>query len=256
MKRSLGCLLFVAATMAAQPTAERNPRTSPADVAAGARTFRSHCSPCHGMNGDGGRGPNLANGVFYRGSTDAALLANISQGIPGTEMPGLFYSPDRVWQVVAYLRSLNASGAPQAAADTAHGAQLYRGNGCANCHRVAGEGGRMGPDLTNIGQSRSAEHLRQAVTDPNADVRRRYWVVRARDAAGRPVEGFLMNEDTYTVQMIDAKSELHSLAKAELREYRVEKVSKMPSYKGKLAGDDLRDLVAYLSSLRPAGGAQ
>jgi mono/diheme cytochrome c family protein len=85
----------------------RNPRTSPDDVAAGARTFRQHCSACHGLNGEGGRGPNLANGQFYHGSSDLDLLNNISDGIPGTEMPSLFYSPDRVWQVVAYIRSLN-----------------------------------------------------------------------------------------------------------------------------------------------------
>lgn len=208
------------------------------------------------MNGEGGRGPNLANGVFYRGSTDAAILDNISNGIQGTEMPGLFYSEDRVRQVVAYVRSLNADASSQSGGDAAHGAAVFQKSGCPNCHRVNGHGGRMGPDLTRIGQSRSREHLRQAVVDPGSDVRQRYWVVRAKDAAGRPVEGFLMNEDTYTVQLIDMKSSLHSLAKAELQDYRVEKISKMPSYKGKIEGDDLRDLVAYLSSLRPTGGTR
>lgn len=247
MKRGLGCLLFAAAAFAAQE------RPSPADITAGAKTFRSHCSPCHGMNGAGGRGPNLANGMFYRGSTDAAILANISNGIPGTEMPGLFYSEDRVRQVVAYIRSLNAESSGEPGGDAVHGGALFQRSGCPHCHRVSGQGDRMGPDLTTIGQSRSKEHLRQAVVDPEADVRQRYWVVRAKDAAGKPVEGFLMNEDTYTVQLIDMKSDLRSLAKAELQDYRVEKISKMPSYKGKIEGDDLRDLVAYLSSLRPNG---
>src|ERR1051325_1304532 len=100
--------LLCAGAAFAQQEEIKNPRTSPADVKQGEKTFRAHCSPCHGFKGEGGRGPNLATGEFFHGSSDAALLQNISFGIPGTEMPGLFYSSDRVWQIIAYLRSLNA----------------------------------------------------------------------------------------------------------------------------------------------------
>jgi len=225
-------------------------------VAQGEKTFRSHCSPCHGLAGEGGRGPNLSTGTFYHGSTDADLLRNISNGIDGTEMPGLFYSPDRVWQVVAFIRSLNVAPPPSSAAAAANGKSLFTGEGCAGCHRVDGAGGRMGPDLSAIGKTRSVEHLRQSILEPDADVGRRFWVVSVTDAAGRTSEGFLMNEDTYTLQFIDMSERLHSIEKADLKSYRIEKISKMPSYKGKLSGDQLNQLVAYLSSLRPAGGAQ
>jgi putative heme-binding domain-containing protein len=244
-----------ALALCAQSDDVRNPRTSPQDVAAGAKTFRSHCSPCHGYNGEGGRGPNLASGVFYRGGSDAELLKNISDGIPGTEMPGLFYSPDRVWQVIAYIRSLSQSR-PAASGDSAAGARVFAANGCPNCHRVAGQGGRLGPDLTEIGRIRSLDHLRQAVVAPGADVRERYWVVSFKDQSGNAQSGFVMNEDTYTVQFMDLNGRLHSEAKAGLTGYKVEKISKMPSYQGKLSDAQLNDLVAYLSSLRPKGGVQ
>ena len=202
--------MFAALAVSAQETEElKNPRTTPADVAAGAKTFRSHCSPCHGMNAEGGRGPNLAAGRFFHGSSDAELLRNISNGIPETEMPGLFYSPDRVWQVVAYIRSLNAAAA-RVEGDPKRGEALFRSNGCMKCHRIDGEGGRLGPDLSSIGQSRSPEHLRMSIVDPNADVRPRYWVVSFKDG-GQEQKGFLMNEDTYTVQFIDMKEQLHSV---------------------------------------------
>jgi putative heme-binding domain-containing protein len=233
----------------------RNPRTSPADVAAGAKTFHSHCSPCHGFDGEGGRGPNLASGHFYRGSSDANLLRNISNGIDGTEMPGLFYSPDRVWQVIAYIRSLNAISQAKPPGDAAHGGELFREKGCNRCHRVGGEGGRMGPDLTYIGQVRSAANLRQSIVDPSAVVGERYWVVSFRDASGKRYEGFLMDEDTYSVQTIDFQGQLHSFEKAPLQDYKVDKISKMPSYKGSLSEEQLQDLVAYLASLRSTGGA-
>src|SRR5579885_2403773 len=164
--RKLLALLAVAAaaTFAQEGKDVRNPRTSPADIAAGAKTFRSHCSPCHGIRGEGGRGPNLAAGRFYHGSSDAKLLYNISEGIPDTEMPGLFYSPDRVWQVIADIRSLHAPAAAPAG-DVARGAGLFRSKGCANCHRIRGVGGRLGPDLTYIGEIRSPDYLRESIVD-------------------------------------------------------------------------------------------
>jgi len=258
----LAGLIWVAVTLVAtaiqaeEIAVTRNPLTSPADVAAGAKTFRSHCASCHGLNGEGGRGPNLASGIFFHGSSDLDLLNNISDGLPGTEMPGLFYSPDRVWQVVAYIRSLNAGTNAKPKGDVARGAELFKSKGCYQCHRVNGEGGRLGPDLSDIGKTRSVEHLRAALVDPNADVRQRYWVVSFKDPSGKSQEGFLMNEDSYTVQFIDMSERLHSLSKSGLKEYKVEKTSRMPSLKDSLGGSELEQLVAYLSSLRPKGGAR
>lgn len=245
---------LLAATLQAQDTAKPASFTD-ADRAAGAKTFRSHCSPCHGMNAEGSRGPNLAQGVFYRGSSDEELLKNISDGIEGTEMPGLFYSPDRLWQVVAYLRSLSQGEKPTG--DAARGSRLFASQGCANCHRVAGQGGRMGPDLSMIGSSRALKHLREAITNPDADVRERYWVASAKSASdGRGVSGFVMNEDTYTVQLFDDSGNLATYSKTDLRDYAVAKKSKMPAF-SKLSSAELDDLVAYLASLRrPSGGAR
>ena len=244
-------LIICTTSLFAQNEIVRNPRTSPEDIAAGAKTFRSHCAPCHGFHGEGGRGPNLTLGIFYHGSTDAALLKNISDGISGTEMPGLFYSSDRVWQIVAYIRSLNSGANAQPPGDRARGRVLFRSKGCNQCHRVGGEGGRLGPDLTDIGATRAVNNLRQSIVDPNADVRPRYWVVNATTKQGKTYTGFLMNEDTYTVEFIDMDEQLHSLAKSDLAQYQVEKTSKMPSYRESLKKDEVDDLVAYLWSLRP-----
>ena len=65
-----------------------------------------------------------------------------------------------------------------------------------------------------------------------------------------------MNEDTYTVQFIDMSGEFAFAAEAETRSYKVEKISLMPSYKGKLSDTDIDQVVGYLSSLRPAGGVR
>src|SRR5579863_2125138 len=246
--RLLVILLWASSLIAQQGI--RNPRTTPEDIAAGAKTFRSNCAPCHGLKGQGGRGPNLASGRFYHGASDADLLTNIADGIPGTEMPSLFYMEDRIWQIIAYIRSLNVS-AERPAGDLARGLDIFRSKGCIGCHRVNGQGGRLGPDLSQIGKTRSLEHLRQSILEPGADVQPRYWVARFQDGVGKTVEGFVMNEDTYTVQLMDMNEQLHSYDKAAIKEYKVEKTSKMPSYKESLTGEQLDDLVAYLTSLRP-----
>ena len=76
------------------------------------------------------------------------------------------------------------------------------------------------------------------------------------EGLGKAIKGFLLNEDTYTVQLIDFDSKLESYAKSGLKNYQVEKTSMMPSYQGKLRGEQVDDLVAYLASLRPSGGAR
>lgn len=241
-------LLLLPGLLFAQET--RNPHASPADVAAGAKTFHSHCSPCHGYQGEGGRGPNLAAGRFYHGASDADLLKNISQGIPGTEMPGLFYNEDRVWQLVAFIRSLSANAA-KSSGDANAGAGLFRSQGCAGCHRIGGEGGALGPDLSGIGAARSLDNLKQSIVAPDVEVQPLYWTVSFEDASGKAVQGFLLNEDTYTVQLLDRAARLHSYRKASVKNYAIDKRSSMPSYRDKLSPQQLDDLLAYLSSQRP-----
>jgi hypothetical protein len=73
--------------------------------------------------------------------------------------------------------------------------------------------------------------------------------VRGVTRDGKVVTGRRLNEDTYSVQLIDADEHLVSLAKADLMEYTVIKTSAMPSYRTKLSTAELGDLVAYLLTL-------
>jgi mono/diheme cytochrome c family protein len=74
--------------------------------------------------------------------------------------------------------------------------------------------------------------------------------VRAVTRDGRTIRGRRLNEDTYTVQIIDEQERLVSLVKADLREYELGKTSPMPSVAKTFSGDEIADLVAYLLSLR------
>lgn len=247
-------LVFLCATAAfAQGGAVSKPATA-ADLAAGAKAFRSHCAQCHGTRGEGGRGPNLAAGILFHGNTDADLFRNISDGIAGTAMPGLFFPPEGVWQLVAYVRSLSqTSGQARPSGDPSHGARLFREKQCAGCHLVRGEGGFRGPDISVIGSQRSADYLKRAITDPNPETAPEYRVAHIILEKGSAYSGFVMNEDTHAVQLLDFSKGLISLNKHDFRKFELDRSPLMPSYKGQLNDAELGDLVAYLWSLKREG---
>ena len=229
-----------------------NPKTSPEDVAAGGRLYRSHCAECHGLKGEGGRGLDLTLGRFRHGSSDEALLRTIMRGVPGTEMPGIYHQEHQIWQVVSFVRSLSANAEPgDLPGDGGRGGELFSGKGgCAVCHMVNGRGGRHGPDLSDVGGRRSVAHLRRSLAEPSAEVRRTWWPHVATTAAGRRISGTRLNEDTFSIQVLDGGGNLHSLLKAELGEIKVSRESSMPGYGEMLSASELDDLIAYLVSLR------
>jgi len=85
-----------------------NPRTDSADVAAGAHRFAAECVSCHR---EGGAGPDLGRGVFVHGASDWALYQSVRHGIVGTAMPPHPWPLKDIWQVVAYIRSLDRATA-------------------------------------------------------------------------------------------------------------------------------------------------
>lgn len=222
------------------------------DVAEGREIFRLRCAECHGVEGEGGRGPNLAVGVFYHGGTDADLFQTIQNGIPGTEMPGFAASETRLAQLVAFIRSLPPSAEPsRLPGDPDRGAALFRGKGdCLSCHRVGREGGFAGPDLASVGSRRPLAYLRASLVDPGGDVPSRYWVVTAVATSGERSQGFLLDEDRHTLQILDFDGKLRSLKKADLRTYDVDRHSVMQSFAGVFDARELDDLVSYLTTLR------
>ena len=147
-------------TQAQEPLIPKeNPHQSEADLARGKKLYAGQCAPCHGPAGEGGRGANLARPTLPRAPDDASLYRTIRDGIPGTEMPGAWALIEReIWQVAAHVRRLGRVDQTPVPGDPVRGEGIYRGKGkCAPCHTVKGEGGRMGPDLSEIGARRSPE---------------------------------------------------------------------------------------------------
>lgn len=231
---------------------EKNPFDTAGDASRGQQYFLGHCAHCHGQQGEGGRGVNLTSGQFRHGSSDRELYKTIRSGIPGSEMPSSGLGEGEVWRLVAYVRRLGAAGAEErAAGDPTAGKAIYESKGCGQCHVAQGQGGRLGPDLSEIGLRRSLKFLRESLTDPNAFVADNYRTVTVvPSGGGEAVTGVLLNEDDYSVQLRDTRENLRSFWKANLKEVRRESRSLMPSYRSTLSAAEIDNLVAYLNSLR------
>jgi putative heme-binding domain-containing protein len=224
------------------------------DLARAKRVFDTSCAGCHGPEGRGGKGPSLAVPKLRHARTDEELGQIILLGLPGTEMPPSWYlGVEGVTLAVVYVRMLGANATPpQVAGDVVKGKGLFHGKGgCAGCHTIGAEGHAFGPDLSDIGARRSAAGLREALLDPNAAAGEGFVPVLAVTRQGEKVSGIRVNEDNFTIQILEPSGVVHSLRKSALAElHESPNESKMPSYKTIFSEGELQDLVAYLSSLR------
>jgi len=247
----MACGLLLAAVGSVVRTPVYAQHETAADLLDGERAFKASCANCHGPDGDQIQGIDLGRGRFRRPMSDADLVRTIRTGIPNTPMPATQMSDEQAAKIVAYLRSRAATvSVSSVVGDAIRGKTVFdtKGN-CASCHRVDGEGSRVGPDLSSVGATRSAAELQRALIDPNAEVQpqNRFYRVTLKD--GTKVEGRLLGHDTFTVQLLDTNEQLRSFAKADLREAAFIQ-SPMPSYRSTLAPQELADVVSYLSSLR------
>jgi cytochrome c oxidase cbb3-type subunit 3 len=255
-----GAIALAVGALSARVDAQNN-----ADVDSGKRLFQGMCVECHGAGGAGGDAPGLNRPRLNHAPDDTALANVIANGIPNTAMPRVRrFTENELQQLVAYVRSLGKVAGDRVPGDARNGAAIYRNLACSACHIVAGQGGNLGPDLTEIGFLRGAAYLREAVVDPGASLPKgtlsvlsrgynEYMPVRIVTRQGAEVRGIRVNEDAFTIQVRDAAGKFYSLRKSDL-ELLDKQAGKsiMPSFASRLAAPELTDLVAYLVSLRGA----
>ena len=249
MKRGfVGAVAWIA--LVAMPRAQQ-PRTDPARLETGARLYALHCLTCHGPDGDATGGVNLRTGQFKRAATDLDVMNTILHGVPGTTMPANALSNGDLSAVAAYLHVMRDFGARQVAVgDAAMGQAIFDGKGgCLSCHRVNNRGSYLAPDLSEIGAARSSASFEDTLLDPKLTAQPGNRSIRAVTSNGTVITGRRLNEDTWSVQIIDSHEKLLSLWKPDLKEYKILE-SPMPSYKNTLTWSERADLIAYLISLQ------
>ena len=235
------------------------------DLDKGRQLFLGMCSRCHGVTGAGGEGPNLNRPVLSQARDDDALRAVIRDGIPERGMPRIRrFTSAELDAMVAFVRSLGRTTEVSASGNPQQGKTVYQRLGCSSCHTIEGEGGTLGPELTDIGAHRAPDYLRQAILEPAAALPRgvmpfpgrgfnEFLPVHVVTRSGQEVRGLRVNEDSFTIQLRDTGGRLYSFAKSDLRQLDKETgKSLMPDYKSRVSGADLDNLIAYLAHLEGA----
>jgi putative heme-binding domain-containing protein len=252
---ALACVTIAAAStliVAAAKAQTHAGQYEQADIEYGAVLYGSHCIACHGENGDLMPQINLRSGRFPNAPTDRELATVIREGLPGTVMTPNQYSESEITALVAYVRNIgNANLSGARLGDAERGRSLYEGKGeCASCHRIDGRGPRAAPDLTNVGANRTAAALERALiggSDATLPINRPVRIVTAQGAV---IQGRRLNEDTFTVQIVDDSERLLSFDKTTLRAYTVLDTPAMPAYRDRLDASERADLVSYLLTLK------
>jgi putative heme-binding domain-containing protein len=221
------------------------------NIIAGATIYAARCAGCHGPNGDTVAGVDFRRGLFRRAVTDDDLVKAITAGTPASGMPSFAFPPDQMNRLIAYLRAgFDAAGPPVRLGDRARGRMHVEGKGqCLTCHRLNGRGARTAPDLSDVGALRAPSAIQRSLLDPTAGMFPINRPIRIVTRDGRTIRGRRLNEDTFTVQIVEDESgRLLSLEKSELREIELAKTSPMPAATTVLTADEIADVVAYLAS--------
>jgi putative heme-binding domain-containing protein len=251
---SAATAVLATSALAAQDVPEANPfQGDSAAILAGMGQFRQRCADCHGTDARGVRGPDITQ-VWSGGRTDRGLFDTVRRGVSNTEMPA-FPSPrtsDRdIWQILAYLRTLSTPAPDEPPpGDAEHGATVFEAN-CARCHRVNAEGGRLGPDLSRIGSSRSREVLVARIRGGIEGSRPGYEPVTITPESGPAVRGVKKNEDLFSVQIMDTRERIQGFEKDQVEAVVDGERSMMPVFgPDRLSDSDVDDLLKYMLTLR------
>lgn len=239
---------LAAAGVVSSPATSAAQATAPAP--SGAALYADRCADCHGPDATGVRGPDLTR-LWGTGATDERVFQTIRQGVPGSIMPATTAPDAEVRALVAYLKALGTAGSAEATrGSVAKGEKTFWAS-CGGCHRIGTRGGRLGPDLTRIGVTQSADALRTAIRTASAVITPGYQSVTLVTASGERIRGLRKGEDAFSVQILDTRERLQGYRKADLTSVARDAQSLMPDYGAdRLTDASLDDVVTFLSTLK------
>lgn len=156
--------------------------------------------------------------------------------------------PGKKWTVEQAVAAANRGRFPKASFE--NGRNLFFATTCGKCHRYAGLGGGVGPDLTSIPNKFDTKYLIESIVDPSKVISDQYSSSTVILDSGKTLTGIVIeDDDSVTVYPSDVKVKPTKVPRAEILEIAESKTSQMPvGLLDKLSDEELRDLIAYLIS--------
>ena len=211
-------------------------------------------------NNRGWNGNNLDKGrlTLKKGKNDVFFLCGndggpwdmgLSLRMPNKEFAFLYENTPKQLDPAVYQEF-----ATKNKGDAARGKTLFfdmKGVGCVKCHAIAGQGSKVGPELSNIGAKYPREELIRSVLEPSNRVAEAFRVTTALLADGSVKQGIIKTDNDQVLELIDVEGKTISIPKADIDEHKTSNLSLMPNgLKDGLTVQDFADVIGYLESLK------
>jgi putative heme-binding domain-containing protein len=126
--------------------------------------------------------------------------------------------------------------------------------GCARCHRVRGQGGDIGPDLSDVGGKYERSLLIESVLEPARQIVEGYRPTIVATVEGRVFSGIVKGETAQELALVDVDGNWRVFRKSQIEQRQVANTSVMPEgMTTGLSPAEFADMIAYLESLRSSG---
>ena len=130
---------------------------------------------------------------------------------------------------------------------------FHEANGvqCRNCHKIAGNGVELGPDLSEIGKKYDRQKLLESILEPSRNIDPKYTTWLVESTGGKVLTGLLVSRDAGGLVLKDAQNKQHRLAAEEVDGAYPQRISLMPELLLRdFSAQQVADLLAYLESLK------
>lgn len=121
---------------------------------------------------------------------------------------------------------------------------------CHTCHVIRGQGGHIGPDLSNL-PHRDLASLYRDITEPNAVINPDHRGYTARLVDGTVLSGLIRSDSADKLRVYDTAGKETVVSRAQVKQLRADAISIMPEGYAKLGEQKIRDLLAFLTSATP-----
>ena len=123
---------------------------------------------------------------------------------------------------------------------------------CRRCHKIDGNGGEVGPDLSRIGLDKTREYLLESLVDPNKQIAKGFETAILQMDDGKVHAGIIKSDDGQRIQLQKPEGAIVVLEKSAIEDRAVGKPGMPEDLVKKVTKSDVRDLVEYLTTLRNA----
>ncbi|MBS0204337.1 MAG: HEAT repeat domain-containing protein [Planctomycetes bacterium] len=186
-----------------------------------------------------------------------ALQLDLLEAAQSRQKPGLLAHVDE------FNKQRNPADHLRDYRETLAGGSVQRGHdiffgraevSCRRCHKIDGNGGDVGPDLSRIGLDKNREYLLEAIIDPNKQIARGFETVILQMEDGLVHAGIIKSDDGTRVSVQKPDGSMVTLDKARIEDRAVGKSGMPEDLIKKLSKSDIRDLVEFLSTLKNTAG--